>query len=101
MINCNSDKFHGRDCDGEDENIQKISEILNNCKSYAVDELNKMIQQLTPSFPANLNAISTTPQKSLYSTHFSLYFINIDGNTTNVDNLLVELTVNVSITNFL
>ena len=91
MINCDSDKFYDRDCDGEDENIQKISEILNNCKSYAVDELNKVIQQLTPSFPANLNAISTTPQKSLNSTHFSSYFINIDGNTTNFDNLLVEL----------
>ena len=46
MVNCDTDKFYDRDCDGEDANIQQISDILNNCKSYPVNELNKVIQQL-------------------------------------------------------
>jgi len=84
MIDCDSDKFYDRDCDGEDETILQICEILNSCKSYAVDEFNQVIQQLVPSLSANSQSKPTTHQ-------FSSYFINIDGNTTNFDNLLVEL----------
>jgi hypothetical protein len=43
IINCDSDKFYEKDCDDGDENIQQNSNILNNCKSYPVNELNNAI----------------------------------------------------------
>ena len=80
MINHESDKFY--DDEGENETIQQISSILNQCQSYTTRELNRVIDQLQPP---NHN------QSNHNITQFSSYFINIDGNTTNFDSLLTEL----------
>ena len=91
MLNCDSEKFYDRDCDGEEESIRQISDILNNCKSYSIKEFNKAIQQLGLSLPTNPQPKPAQHQKPSNSTQLSTYFINIDGNTTNFDSLLVEL----------
>ena len=91
MLSCDSDKFYDRDCDGENETIQQISDIMNGCKNYSVPDLNKVVQQLGFSSQPKHSQLSHEHKQSK-STHFSSYFVNIDGNTTNFNNLLVELT---------
>jgi hypothetical protein len=46
MVNNDTDKFYDRYFDGEDADIKQISTVLNNCKGYSANELNKVIQQL-------------------------------------------------------
>ena len=50
----------------------KISSMLESCKSYDVANFNKL-------------------EESVFSKHVSLYFLNIDGNRTNFDQLILEL----------
>ena len=55
-----------------DENIEKISGILENCKSYTADQMNK----------SHLDTLRNNT---------SAMFITIDGNRSNFDQLTVEL----------
>lgn len=58
----------------DDQYIQHISKILESCKTITVKEFQQ---------------VATTDQS--YLTKFSSYFINIDGNKTNFENLNIEL----------
>ena len=90
-LNSSIDKFYCNDCshlavkkynpfkfDIEDEevdlddNIQKLSLILDNCKSYSVKQISKL-------------------HKEKYSLNNSMLFQNIDGNKSNFDSLAIEL----------
>ena len=66
-----SDKFYD-EAGGEEEAIGLISDILNNCLNYKTTEMNKATCNLQPSL--------------------SSFFLNIDGNASNFDSLLVELS---------
>ena len=66
-----SDKFYDEAC-GEEEAMGLISDILNNCLNYKTAEMNKATCNLQPSL--------------------SCFFLNIDGNASNFDSLLVELS---------
>ena len=57
------------DCD---ENIQKISQILESCKSYSVNDINNLHHESFDKFT-------------------SMFFLNIDGNKSNFDSLVAEL----------
>ena len=57
--------------EGYDE-LLKASRMLQNCVAYDVDKFN-------------------TLDKSNFINHISLYFLNIDGNRTNFDQLILEL----------
>ena len=67
-----TDKNYETDC-GND--AMQISTILNNCKAYSIKSLNSKID----------TALDTT--KNILSS----FFLNIDGNSTNFDHLLVIL----------
>ena len=58
------------------ESIQTISNILENCNSLTINQLN-----------SHTNALSKTKTDT-----FSAYFLNIDGNSTNFDNFAVQLS---------
>ena len=89
-----SEKFYENDYAGEDETLQKISNVLNLCQSYTSQQLNKVIKQLQPTNNKNptTHPPTTNPQPSSRPSQFSSYFINIDGNTTNFNTLLTELS---------
>ena len=55
-----------------DENIHKISQILENCRSHSVDEFNHTY-------------------RDNFSKHTAMFFLNIDGNKSNFDSLAAEL----------
>jgi hypothetical protein len=46
MINNDTATNFMTDFDGEDADIQQISDVLNNCNGHSANELNKVIQQL-------------------------------------------------------
>ena len=54
------------------ESIQAMSNILENCKSFTIDQFNR----------------SSIVSKDSFST----YFLNIDGNATNFDNFAVQMS---------
>jgi hypothetical protein len=58
--------------DDSDPGLQKMSEILDNCKSYSIKDLN-------------------TSVKPLFEKNLSMIFQNIDGNRTNFDSFNLEL----------
>ena len=58
--------------DDSDPGLQKMSDILDNCKSYSIKDLNTLI-------------------KPLFEKKFSMIFQNIDGNRTNFDSFNLEL----------
>ena len=60
-----------------DEDIQKISDCLQNCKMF--ETVNDFNANLRKTFKNN-----TTPP-------FSIFFNNLDGNATNFDSIAVEL----------
>ena len=70
--------------------LQSMSGTLENCKFFDKIELNQAIKhQITES----------SQKTSTTSYSFSSFFLNIDGNTTNFDHLLVELkTLNYDFT---
>ena len=76
-----SDKFYENDQAGEDQTLQAISNVLNQCQSYTTKELNQAIKQFQSSSPGSLSR----------TTQFSSYFINVDGNSTNFNILLSEI----------
>ena len=55
-----------------DENIHKISQILENCKSHSVQEYNRIF-------------------RDNFKNSTSMFFVNIDGNKSNFDSLVAEL----------
>ena len=55
------------------DEIHKASHILENCTAFSVDEFNNL------------------SNREDFKNNISTYFINIDGNYTNFDNLLLEL----------
>ena len=57
------------------ESIENISHILENCKSFSINELNNHI------------TTSSTDEEKVFST----FFLNIDGNPTNFDNFAVQM----------
>ena len=75
------DKFYENDQAGEDQTLQAISNVLNQCQSYTTKDLNQAIKQFQPSLPGSLSR----------TTQFSSYFINVDGNSTNFNILLSEI----------
>ena len=79
------DKFYDDDGAYDDTIIQKISEVLQSCKSYVVKDLNKLLIEQN----SGTHDTSNTDGKQL--TQFSSYFLNIDGNKTNFEHLNVEL----------
>ena len=80
MISDGGDKFYDDEGGCDDETIQKISNVLDQCQSYSTTELNRVVKELQNSC-------------NLSSTHskFTSYFVNLDGNKTNFDCLNVEL----------
>jgi hypothetical protein len=65
--------INGEDESNEfDENIEKRSQILENCKSYSVRDYNQI-------------------SKDVSNNSTSMLFLNIDGNKSNFDSLLAEL----------
>ena len=86
IIDGDNEKFYDDDGFCHDENIHDIAKILEQCQGYSANELNRAVRELTPQ-----TSSSKTPSK------FSSYFLNIDGNKTNFDNLCVELKrINIS-----
>ena len=71
------DKFYDDEGAFEDTVIQSISRVLDSCKPYTVQDLNKITRQLN-NHPEN-------------TIQFSSYFLNIDGNKTNFDSFCIEL----------
>ena len=68
-----TDKHYDDDCD---DMALQISSLLNNCKSYTLKEINKLINETTQSSTKMLSTL----------------FLNIDGNKTNFNLFLTELT---------
>ena len=62
------------------ESIQELSEILENCRSYNKKQFNDLTSKLEKGGNA---------ENQLFST----YFLNIDGNKTNFDQLTTELNM--------
>ena len=54
------------------ETLQKMSNVLENCKSYTAEDVNNF------------------PNKSIVE-NISSFFLNLDRNQTNFDNMIVEL----------
>ena len=67
-------KFYDDDPNSLPDSIQFASNILNQCDAYST-------QQVTSLY------------RSLQTQAFSSYFLNIDGNKTNFDHLVVELSM--------
>ena len=83
------DKFYDDDSAYDDTVIHKISQVLQSCKSYNVQDLNKLICQ-SKQLSANEDTVQPTSNK-LQKTQFSSYFLNIDGNKSNFENFNIEL----------
>ncbi|NRB82007.1 MAG: hypothetical protein HRU38_25700, partial [Saccharospirillaceae bacterium] len=73
-----TDRHYDDDRDA-DATLQEISNILSNCKSYSIKELNKI-----------LSSDIQSPDQSLDEMLSSL-FLNIDGNPTNFDQFTAEI----------
>jgi hypothetical protein len=70
-----SDKFHENNYEGIDEILQSATSILETCNPYSTDKLLEMTEHL----------------KNIQNPPLSTMFLNIDGNTSNFNTLLVEL----------
>ena len=79
LTNGDIEKFYDDEAGNEEDTICIISDILNQCKNYKSSEIEQAVNNLQVS------------QKSHNIGQFSSYFINIDGNASNFDSLLVEL----------
>ena len=69
----NADKFYENEPQEFVESVERLSEILEDCKNYTCNQFNTM---------ANKNKIKN---------NFSTLFINVDGNKSNFDSLVTEL----------
>ncbi|KAL5255671.1 hypothetical protein ACHWQZ_G011039 [Mnemiopsis leidyi] len=79
LTNGDIEKFYDDEAGNEEDTVCIISDILNQCKNYKSAEIEQAVNNLQVS------------QKSHNISQFSSYFINIDGNASNFDSLLVEL----------
>ncbi len=79
-----SDKFYDDEGACDDNIIQSISDVLDNCKRYTALEFSTIAKQFqsTNEIDSNIN------KKQI---HYSSLFINIYGNGSNFDNFSVEL----------
>ena len=80
-----SDKFYDDEGAFDNTVIPKICQVLENCKTYTVGDLNTLITK-----QLNINENNNSPPKQGLS-QFSTYFLNIDGNKTNFEHLNIEL----------
>ena len=80
-----SDKFYDDEGAFDNTVIPKICQVLENCKTYTVGDLNTLITE-----QLNINENNNSPPKQGLS-QFSSYFLNIDGNKTNFEHLNIEL----------
>ena len=90
LLNNDTDKFYDDEFAGEEERLSKISLTLEKCRSYKTFDLNQAITELLSPNEPHPN-VTKPPKKASTSFQFSVYFMNIDGNTSNFDSLLVEL----------
>ena len=83
--NCHGsdDKFYEDDEVHVDNTLQAISNVLDSCKSYTASELHQSIKKLSHTSPTASSNSQEKPAASL--------FVNIDGNSTNFDQFLIEL----------
>ena len=72
----NNEAFYDEDPSDYIDTLQIMSTLLDKCKSYNKIEFNNMISEI--QVPENTSL-------------FSSYFLNIDGNTSNFDELMLEL----------
>ena len=79
-VDQDSDKFYNDDGTHGDITLQSMSSILESCAKYTKLELKKIIERLQEN----------TDNKAAHVTA-STFFLNIDGNKTNFDHLLLEL----------
>ena len=70
-----SDKFHENDYEGVDDTLQCVTAILEACQPYNDKEIQKLSEHL----------------KNTDSPSLSTMFLNIDGNHSNFNSLLIEL----------
>ena len=82
-----NDKFYDDEGAYDDVSIQAISQVLNNCNSYSIKNLNLAVKQLDNE---SIETEQRCRNKSK-STQFSSYFFNIDGNKKNFNSFCVEL----------
>ena len=69
----NADKFYENEPQEFVESVERLSEILEDCKNY------------------NCNKFNTMANKNKIKNNFPTLFINIDGNKSNFDSLVTEL----------
>lgn len=78
---CDDDKFYGLELNDIVDDITKISDVLENCKSYNnLTDLDNSIRTLTPNGAGDS-----------ISDRFSTLFLNLDGNKSNFDMLAVDI----------
>ena len=70
----NPDRFYDDEPQDFVESVEKLSKILEDCKSYNYNTLNKLVSA------------------SKLKDNFSTFFVNIDGNKSNFDGLVSELS---------
>jgi len=90
LLNNDTDKFYNDEFAGEERMISKISHTLEKCQSYKTSDLNQAITKLQSPEEPHPNT-SKSPNQGSTSFQFSVYFMNIDGNNSNFDSLLIEL----------
>ena len=78
------DRFYENESSDYIEMINDMSDILENCRSYSISELNNYTLLNTTSY-------SSTTDTDNACNRFSTYFYNLDGNKTNFDQLSVNL----------
>ena len=75
----NHERFYESDISNLHDMFDGLSEILENCQQYSMDDLNII-----------LNDIERLAQDSTLDS-FSSYFYNLDGNNSNFDKFLCEI----------
>ena len=76
-----SEKFYNSDSPDFTDSLQNISDVLSDCRSYSKIDFSQFVQtvQNTSQVSKGVNAI------------FSTFFLNIDGNCSNFDQLVSEI----------
>ena len=93
-INDTSDRFYDDDLNNDDIIMNSIRNVLDACKIYNSLEFNHIVSQTMSSSTSEteIPTIHSIPNTSnCNNAPISLSFINIDGNSTNFDQFLVEL----------
>ena len=77
-----SDKFYNSDSPDLADSLENISKILNECRGYNKADFSQVVKRLQKTCQSNKNG-----NDSLFST----FFLNIDGNFSNFDQLVSEV----------